>query len=434
MRVLVLLQPGRNSRSIFLGLVRGLARAGHEPLVLELAPFWEALGKSGAHRSRVMTEAASALRGLMREHRPDASIAMWGNALTTFAGGVVDGAPRSVFGILDLPHCCWWLDAPQWAAEGTWAAHFAHPMLRCPSLVHVVNNSETSREMAEILGFGRTVDIPYGVDEEVFRPFDEPRMYDLVVSCGPGDPPPSAIALRELASDQPDIRAIRRDAAVRARESIDRFAPPAIMPLVDHLIAAQLERRDMPVLLRVRRAAEEDASLAPAVQALVRDPRLYVKVAAAVRGIEAFERPFTIAWLSRRFKMATFGNMTTSWPVEAEHLGEIPFEEMPRIYSRAVAGLNVMRWQDDIGINLKPFEISACGVPCIMSSRAGMEFCFATGQIIATDGPCEVAESVASLRDDSSRREQVAQAALARVRAEHTWTHRAARFVAAMAR
>ncbi|CAG0961844.1 hypothetical protein PHYC_00768 [Phycisphaerales bacterium] len=431
----MLLQPGANSRSIFLGLVRGLAKAGHEPLVLELAPFWEALNRPGAPRSRVMTESAAVLRELVVRHQPDASIAMWGNALTTFAGGAVEGAARSVFGMLDLPHCCWWLDAPHWAAEGSWAAHFGNPMLRCPSLVHAVNNASTAREMTEVLGFGRSVAIPYAVDEGTFRPRDEPRRYDLVASCGPGDPPPTDRALRELERDEPDMEGLRREAAALATSRLDEAAPHALRPLLRELLASQLEERHAPMLDRLDTISVRSGFAAEAARTLLADPRLYVRATALIRSVEAHERAFTIAWLSRRFNVAVFGAMSDRWPVHGDRLGEIPFEEMARVYCRAAASLNVMRWQDDVGINLKPFEIGACGVPCLMARRAGVSECFEPGEeILLFDAPHQAAAMLRSLQRDESLRESVGRRALSRIRREHTWSHRAGAFLRAMTR
>jgi len=58
-----------------------------------------------------------------------------------------------------------------------------------------------------------------------------------------------------------------------------------------------------------------------------------VRVAAAIRSIESFERPFTIAWLSRRFKVAAFGGMSEWWPFEARASGAAAMD----IYADLVA-------------------------------------------------------------------------------------------------
>jgi hypothetical protein len=48
-------------------------------------------------------------------------------------------------------------------------------------------------------------------------------------------------------------------------------------------------------------------------------------------------------------------------------------DQMSAAYARGRVGLNVMRWQDDAGINLKPLEIAASGVACASVRRVGLD-------------------------------------------------------------
>lgn len=408
MRLLFLLQPGANSRSIFQGLIRGFADAGHHAMVLELAPFWNAYAREPARKEALMGEATRALADLIRRERADATVAMWGNGISTFAGGMAAGRPSTVFDVLGIPHLLYWLDAPHWAAQGSAASLFGHPAIAGPMLLHAVNNEGIAQEMTEVLGFGPTMPIAYGVDTRVFRPSPTPAgeaEFDLVVSCGPGDPPPTPIELRELDSDAPDMPAIRAERARLAADAVRRFAKSdADSRLLSLLLESQLRKPHVPMLARAREIAHSEASLAGAASALLGDPIRWVGVTGAIRGVDQSARAFTIAWLSRRSRMAVFGAASEAWPITATRAGDIPFEQMTEWYARGLAGLNVMRWQDDVGVNIKPLEIGASGRACLCARRVGLEGLLATGrEVITFDTPDGALTELRALRDSPSR-------------------------------
>lgn len=438
MRLLFLLQPGTNSRSIFQGLIRGFADAGHHAMVLELAPFWNAYAREPARKEALMGEATRALADLIRRERADATVAMWGNGISTFAGGMAAGRPSTVFDVLGVPHLLYWLDAPHWAAQGSAASLFGHPAIAGPMLLHAVNNEGIAQEMTEVLGFGRTLPIAYGVDTRVFRPeaapAGEPR-FDLVVSCGPGDPPPTAIELRELESDAPDMPAIRAERARLAAGAMRRFAKTdADRRLLALLLESQVRTPHATMLARTREIERSEDSLAGAASALLADPVRWVGATGAIRAVDQSARAFTIAWLSRRCRMAVFGAASDAWPITATRAGEIPFEKMSEWYGRGLAGLNVMRWQDDVGVNIKPLEIGASGRACLCARRAGLGGLLEPGrEAIAFDTPDGALGELRALRDSPSRAAEIGAAARVRIERDHTWAARAVTLVTALA-
>lgn len=437
MRILFLLQPGTNSRSIFLGLIRGAQTAGHTPLVMDLTPIFQAMAAHPAQRPTIATQAAQSLRQLVAQHRPDLSIAMWANGLTSFAGVQIDGHLLSVFDALKLPHLCWWLDGPQWAAASSLHNLFHTPAIRSPYLSHLTNSQSTAAEMTQVLGFGRTLALPYGIDEAVFHPVPgaAPK-YDLIASCGPGDPLPSDLALRELDNDNPDTPALRAHAATTVREKLIALCPTtpnALHPdawhaFADALIASQLASRTTPVLDRLRALSPAHAG---AARAALANPSLYARLSMTLREIEAWERAFTISWLSRRFHVATFGGFAhEAWHSRATHLGELAFEDMPKAYAHGAAALNVMRWQDDEGLNIKPFEITASGTPCLCAARPGLDACFTPDQeLITFEGPRNAAERLRQLLDNPHQRHTIAAHGQARTMRDHTWKTRLAQIL-----
>lgn len=450
MRVLFFLQPGTNSRRIFQDMIRGFERAGHETDILELAPIWRAYDEPGADKAKLMSGVTARIREAIRQRGVDLTVGMWGNALTTFMNTLHQGLPRTVFDVIGVPHLLFWLDAPHWAQGGSGLPLFKTPILSGPMLTHLINNPATAGEMTSVLGFGRTIAAPYAIDEEVFRPVQGiSAEFDLVVCVGPGDPSPTELALRELESDDPDISSLRREAAQRVKVELDAMAAAArlddeaarddLRAALAALLQSQIDSRHIPVLDRLRAIAAGSSQAEPAARgaaALLADPRLYVRTTMAVRGVESWERPFTAAYLSRRLRCAVFGeNNLASWGFRGESLGSPPHEGQSHAYNRGRIGLNLMRWQDDAGLNLKPYEITASGVACLCVRRSWLERSFVEGvEIESFDGPREALDRARTLLDDDSRRAALAEAGLERTRGEHTWKRRAAELLAAIPR
>ena len=113
--------------------------------------------------------AGELVRRLIDANNIDFTMGMWANALYAFGVSAEGGSvPRTYFNRVDIPHVMFWLDAPHWAHNTQFRQNFGAPMLREPQLLNVINNRGTAREMREMLGFGRTLAEPYGVNTEVF--------------------------------------------------------------------------------------------------------------------------------------------------------------------------------------------------------------------------------------------------------------------------
>lgn len=434
MRWLFLAQPGTNSRSILRDIMRGFELAGHEVLTLEVGEIWQACQRDPSNRLALMTLASEQLTQIVRRERIDATFGMWANGLTTYMHGTQNGTPATIFDLIGVPHVCYWLDAPHWAHSGAIQPYFRHPLVASPMLTHVINNEATAAEMRRVLGFGRTIALPYGVNTDLFRPVEGVREeFDLVASCGPGDPKPSEVALRELSASEPDYEAVRRDQAARLKVKLGNQAAghtpelsEAMRELVGCLIDGQLRDRHSPMLERMDSILREGGDVGRAAQRLLADPRLYVSITMGVRRVEAMERAFTICLLAKRYHVATFGKHDLgAWACAATALGELAYDGMSAAYGRGRVGLNVMRWQDDSGINLKPLEIAASGVACASIGRTGLDRVLEPrSEVEVFDLPGDAATCVERLLADADHREAMAEQALDRVRREHTWTHR----------
>jgi len=439
MNILFFLHPGTNSRDIFLDLAAGFRQAGAEVNYLELGPIWQAQQQNEStdpglrhdQKQELMRNAAS----IIRSHRIDISIGMWANALTTFPDATRGGEPCTFFDAIDSPHLSFWLDAPHWAHEGALKDAFPSRMFNSQQLLHLINNDGTAGEMSQVLGFSNVLSQPYGVSEAVFRPRpDINPLFDLVFGLGPGDQPPSALMRRELASEDPNFEAIRESQAQGVRKQLQRIASTfdartrdSAFALFDRLLASQLRDRDVPMLDRLPSIAAAEPSLQPTIVRWLKTPAAFIEATAALREIENWERAFTICWLSHRFKCAVFGSPSLDgWDCRATMLGHLAYREQSAAYASGRLGLNVMRWQDDVGTNIKPFEITASGVPCVMSHRATLDRYFEIGrELITYRNLLEAKSKIAELIGDDAQRIRIADAGRARTLRDHTWTARA---------
>lgn len=438
MRVLVMAHPGTNSRDIFLDAARGFESAGCEVVRWEIEPLQRLSRRAppGPLREGIAEDIGAHFASFVESNRVDFSFGLWANGLLSLPIGKTGGRLASTFELIGHDHVAFWLDAPHWAHGGGVAPLFGTPVVASDRLHHVINNPATADEMRRVLGFGRVFARGYGIDTGVFSPREgvSPR-FDVVFGSGPGDPEPTAFELAELEKDEPDVAGMRaeraevvRAEAVRAARSwawpagVDGGAVPAV---VSRLVTMQVDDPAEPMLARLERVAGEDAALAGGVRALVSDPVRFVEATAKARKVEAARRAFTVAYICKRMRCAVFGQGGfEGWPVEAERLGFVGYREMSDAYAAGKLGLNVMRWQDEVGLNLKALEISASGRACLCERRAGLSDAFEPGAEVADFGsPAEAVELARALVGDDARRERMAGAALARVRAQHTWGH-----------
>lgn len=436
-RIAFFLQPGKVSRDIFLAMIRGFANAGHECAVIELAQFWaRASAVPPAERASAATQATAAITDFFRTNRIDCSVSMWSNALSSLSHGLKHGKVVSCFDLMQppVPHLMYWLDAPHWAQAGSVRTFLPSGIFQSPALFSIVNNEQTAREMREVLGFRHASGLPYAIDPDQFAATPAPpaeREFDLAFALGPGDEPPTTPMLAELDRDQPDIARIRHEQAalVRPRLAVlaDRAAGAdrdAVLAVLHRLLALQLADRHVPMLTRLATIAAESGDSRRGVEALTAHPELFIDATAQVRLIEAWERAFTIAFLSRRFSTLVFGECDLGpWGFRGVSLGHVP--NQAEHYQCARAGLSVMRWQDDHGLHLKPFEITASGAALLIARRAGLEHLFTpAAECEVFESPADAAARLRRLLADPARLAALAAAGRARTMRDHTWARR----------
>ncbi|MFO0972601.1 MAG: glycosyltransferase [Phycisphaerae bacterium] len=443
MRILTLAHPGTNSRGLLLDLEAGFAALGHDLLRFELAPFWRAAAGDAARDATAKQLLAETLLAFIDANRVDLSFAMWANGPLSMP--VHPSAPdrvQSLFARARHRHLHFWWDAPHWQNNGAMLPLLRTGLFDAPTAFHAINNRYTGAEMADILGFSNVIPAANAANPALFRPCpDVAEAYDLVFVSGGGDPAPTPLMLAELQRDTPDVDAIRRNCAAELAPTLDALAAQfpsdhraAARRLFDALVAARLAARHTPALLHLQQVARSQRDLATVAALLLKDPVAYVRVTAAIRQIEAWERPFTVAYLSRRFRCLRIGAQDYSaWGLAGDAVAAVPYAEQARLYAQARVALNVMRWQDDCSLNSKIFEITAAGRPCLQAWRGGVDELFADGREIVTfRSPAEAADQLADLLANPGRRAELAAAGRARTLRDHTWQQRGAQLLDAI--
>ncbi len=417
-------------------MIAGFERAGHSAFILELGPLWQMYQAEKASGDRLKSHMTQLLVDTCKSNRIDAAMGMWANSLMTFVNPTVEGKPVNVFEALGLPHALYWLDAPHWAHDGGIRASLGTSVLRGETMHHFINNRATAREMRDTFAMGHVHALNYGINEQVFTPRNLEPEFDCVFGTGPGDAAPTPVALEELEKVAPDMLRVRRDLAERIGPKLDDLSSqsPVLRELLRELLKLQISERDTPMLDRIERLKSAGGTLALGAAMLVQDPRLYIAATDLVRSVERFERAFTFSWMSRRFSCAMFGGGDLSaWGCRAKPLGFVKHEEQAAAYARGRVGLNAMRWQDDVGSNIKPLEISASGRVCVMKRRSGVSELLEPGREIEEFEELHAGATIVNrLIEDDGARKQIASTALDRTLKEHTWTHRAGAFLQAM--
>jgi spore maturation protein CgeB len=435
MRLLALTHPGTCSRGLLEDTLDGYQRLGHEIIRFELEPYWAIRQSLGESYKTVAMQLGRVVMNLIERNGIDASVAMWCNA--TLSLPIVSHPDGSLASLMDHHghvHIHHWWDAPHWHNNQGIHDEIVRGLFRGGWQAHLINNAATGGEMAALMGFRNVMPTPNAVNPRTFRPCPEIKTdFDLVFISGPGDPPPTPVMLEELEKPDPDVERIRRDVAGRLGPELEQLSirfPEPLRPLMRRLFDAMVEQRladrHTPAAVHLQRAVQLDATLTAAAKALTGDIRAYIAATKTVRQIETWERPFLVAYLSRHFKCLRMGLQDYSpWGVQAHSIQMVPYERQREAYARAAFALNVMRWQDDVGLNSKVFEITASGVGCLQAWRGGIDELFEAGrEMLVFRTPGEAKELLAEALARPSRREDITQAGRDRTLRDHTWEKR----------
>jgi hypothetical protein len=436
-RLLALIPPGTNARAMFQELVDGLEAAGAEVHREDAAPFVTRHNQLQAAASptlpQLRTLYARHLESLARTTRADAILTCWVDPLLLLPWLTRDGRLVSFTESLGIPAIHWWLDAPFWAYQGQLLPALDGSRFTSAHHLHLVNNAGTAHEMERLLGFNAVLPAPYGVDAQRLHPWPAIKpTHDLAINAGPGDPPPTPLMLRELERDAPDVQAIRTEQAERATEALARLLQPQLggqsHDAASYAIQAQRDDPDRPMLGSGGKLTgtplESLASPGPDAA------RLWAEATTLVRTIDHWRRAFTACWLARRVKTLHIGEAAEhwtklGWPVAGDRTGPVLRHELTAYYAHANVGLNVMRYQDDVGMNPKPLEIMAASRAPLVQRRA-ITPAETSEHWLAFDHPAEALHQLKTARSDPDALARRGEANRAVAETVASWPARAA--------
>ena len=445
--IIGILHSGTNSRGILEAMLRGIEKAGHRVLRFDLpavvAEFQQQSGKDDAAAS-LSDHLLNRFLETARSNNVNLSIGMWSIGVLGLPRlKNKQGNIRSLHEVLGLPHLLYWIDSP-WLAQGKTIPgdEALRDLLNSPAHVHLTMSTSTAEELAGLWKWRNVLPIDYAVDEDMFPPAQgnsDEAEYDLVMANAVGNPSPTELMLRELESDRPDVDAIRRDLAVNLVEPcvriLEKLAAPADSrkDLVQALIDQRLADPHGSTLAFLAQAAKK-GSAAEAADALTLDLISYRNLMRTMRKMDSWRRAFDVVYFSRHCSTLVIGdNSLDDWPYKEAVAPSVPYEDLAQQYRRGRVGLNVMRWQDDAGLNIKPLEMACCGLPVLQGKRAGVERVFELDkEVLMYDLPHEGLAKLQELLTDPERRNAIAQAGRTRVLREHTWTARFSQIVSAL--
>ncbi len=435
MRILFFVQPGEYTRHIMRDFVTGFEKAGHQPMILELASLWNKYGAQPTNQ-KLLASASESLVRTVREQGIDATCAMEGLGLRSFAHTTGKGRHLTVFDVVKVPHLLFWFEAPQWADAGRYGPFFGTQLMNTKALVHATDNAATAREMRDRLGMSNTIHTAWAADPDVFKPHaDTKAEYDIVVSCGKGNPDPTPLAMKELDNDHPDMMSIRRELVSHIRPFVKEFAgkspkPAEIESFLEATLESQVADRHTPVLDRMEKLAASDYKMGEALRAIGAVPQALIHTLRIVRNVEISERAFLVSWLSRRFRTLVIGDHNLhKWDVRADQEKAVRHPEMSRALARGKVVVHTARWQDDASLGTRPFEIGQSGLAGVVQHRRGIEDCFESGREMSFfDSPADAAKEIRVLLGDEKLRKSMGEAARARAERDHTWKNRATVF------
>lgn len=435
MNVLFFLQPGTNSRGVMIDIIAGFRAAGHNPVIWECGEAMQLLNTQKEQAPAIRRQVSEAIASLIRQREIGLSVAMWANALTLVENPNVNGRLQTFFETQRVPHLLFWYDSPERAHSESLRGDFRRRAFDSPYLFHFINNAATAREMERAYGFSNVLPRGYGINPEIFKP--EPgvaKEYDLSFSANFGEMPhPPQVVLDELSKDEPDSRVLRTEAAKLHWPTFEKLVGQlpesfgdARAEFLRELHRGQFEHRDVPVLDRVEHlASTASGAIKNAANVMLGDPVVFAAIATELRKLETWERAFAFCYLARFFKCKLFGKVDyRSMGCHVPCEGAVRYDQQRFAYSTAHIGLSVMRWQDERGLHAKPYEMMACGLPCVAQHRPGIEDHYTPGEeieVFHTLG--EARRKIEALLRDPERRAELARSGYERTLRDHTWAN-----------
>lgn len=446
-RLLILLNPGKQSRYYMLGLARSAARLQIPHGCVEMDELWAMRDAEAASRGvmaacvRVQLELAR----LVRKHRITHVLGYaWNGALDFGLLSCEPGeAGEPVFAALGVRHVMLWTDHPDWFNQGAalrpeFARRLAHPLH-----THVLKSRTAADEAAGVLGWRnvRAMPMAEGLDRfTIAGGREDSPVHDVVAIMG-GVAALSPEVEPFLDDDHPDPRlvdlAVLPAAATRWRRWVaaQGLAEDEAGPVVragERLLEGKIADPT-----RSYWSLSEGLSggvIGGAIDWLKDDPQRWYAAVAVLRRLGDWRRSFYPAWLARRLDLGLYGCAGAPAGIGQPRSSPdwVEYEDQAAVYRRGRVALNINAAHDEEGLSHKPFQIASSGVACVHHRSSGLEECFEPGREVSTFGRAdELLESIRALVSNPSRAREMGMAMQERAMREHTWDQRLVRMLEA---
>lgn len=353
------------------------------------------------------------------------------NALTTFPH-VADGPQnRSFCDVLGVPVVNYWPDPLLETHHYTPYLLLRHDRSRLcgPKIVHLLKDQPAADEMREVYGITNAYGLPLGVNTEAFRPRDGARDID-VLFVGGSDAPP----WRDTPPDAaPSFEALIANRLASARPLVRRLLdltpfPPPLREEMIRLALTTFDRKTQTPELNYWATMKEIGAapdLASALATLRQTPEVYYQLRQLWIEAAMLPRGYLVRNVADRFATVVLGGERwADWGVNYQ--GWADYEQQAAWYSRAKIGLNYTMIWDEVGVNYKVFEITACRALCITNYRRQLEDLFDLDrEIVVYRTQDELIDKIDFYLKHDAERERIAEAGHRRTLTHHTFRHRA---------
>jgi len=431
-RLLLLVNPGAQSRFYMLGLLRAAQRMGIPHQGIELQPLWNRLNKA-ADKVAATTEVSSTIADLVAKERFTHVVGYGYNGIELSRPAPPGGAGTPIFAELGLRHLMLWTDHPNWMSNALPLEPHVRAMLRNDRHVHFLKSPSAAAEAAAVLNWPNVHAIDMAEDYELLKP--DPlvhAVHDVVAIVGSTHALP-VHAQPFLSHDDPDPAAIDALGLPTALAEVEHFirsqpeGDARVESVMSWARAVTAEKLQRPMDAYWRIASGTPGSHTDAFAWLRADAKRWYGVTRSLRTIVEWRRNFWLAWLSRRVNVGIYGASAepigVAQPAGAERW--VDYLRQGGVYNLGRLAINTNAAHDEEGCTHKPFQIASSEVPCIHHAGHGLAEAFEPGSEILTftRGP-ELLRHVRQVAPDIKARRALAGAAHQRLVWNHTWDAR----------
>jgi len=439
MKIIAFIHKGTNSLGLLLDIITGFEELGHEVIRYDIQEYLLEIANYPKNEIALRNKISIKVEKFILDNRIEFAIGIWSLAIDQFNIEITaDGEVIPLLEKLKIPTLCYWWDVPYLHKQGAYVEAFHTGIFEKKYQIHCNNDKYVSQELTEFMNFKNVLTLPFAVNPKVFKPIHNiKKEYDIVFFSGGGkfsinSTKPTILMLEELNKVNPDINIIRKDLALSLKKEIRAFAKTCpsslqqqIFKFSQILIEKRLQNKYIPIYKIIK---ENKLSIfSDVVEFLFLNKEFYIKLSKIIRSIEnSWYRDFTVAYLYKHFKCLILGSVDyTSWGLDYKGDNIPQYSEQSKYYSKAMFGLNLVRWEKDYCVNQKIFEIMASKCCCLQEYRDNVNDLFdIKNDLVVFRTPYEAKEKLDYLFKNKELLNEITENGYRKTILKHTWNDR----------